>query len=194
MKIKTLLIVTLLACGLCTVSACRKSVNNNPAVVQAMTLQDAENAVKSVEDGLKAANDTVESLQSAEPGYYAKLKPILRRISSLNATASSKINGAAQGNATNWQGALSDVANSITPADLTTFGFKNPNSQLAAQAGMTLLQTALNTLKSKFGTAELKFPGPVCAPGYANIAANGEYTQFLVTSTCVKVNLLEVTL
>lgn len=145
-------IMTLSAC-LVMVPGCRKSVNSNPAVVQAIGLQDAENSVKAVEDGLKAANDTIESMQTTEPGYYAKLKPILRRISSLNATASRKINGAAQGGSTNWQGALSDVANSITPADLTNFGFKNPNSQLAAQAGMTLLQTALNTLKTKFGGA-----------------------------------------
>lgn len=149
---KNLIAVFMLGVCLCTLSACRKNVSTNPTVVQAVALQDAENTVKSVEDGLNAANDVIENLQTAEPGYYAKIKPILRRLSSLNATASRKLNVVAQGGSADWKGAIVDVGNSITIADLTNFGFKNPNSQAAVDAGMELLVGALNTLKRKFGT------------------------------------------
>lgn len=154
MKLKILTLTLMIAC-IGIFAGCRKSVNNsNPAVVQAVALQDAENTCKTVEDGLLTANRAIEKLQATEPDYYNKVKPLLRKISKLNATASGKIALVASGQSADWKGALIAVSASVTPSDLTTFGFKNPNTQIIVETSFSGLILALSSIKTKFGGAQ----------------------------------------
>lgn len=131
---------------------CRKNINiNNPAVVQAAALLDASNTCKTLEEGLLSANNAVEALQAGEPDYYAKVKPLLRKISAANVVAAQKIQLVSQGGTADWRSALIAVGSSTTPADLTSFGFKNPNSQLIVQGGFALLVATLSSIQTKFG-------------------------------------------
>lgn len=150
---KISILITLMAC-LLIATGCRKSVNNsNPAVVQAVALQDAENTCKTVEDGLLTANRAIEKLQATEPDYYNHVKPLLRKISKLNATASGKIALVASGQSADWKSSLIAVSASVTPSDLTTFGFKNANTQLIVETSFSGLILALTSIKTKFGGA-----------------------------------------
>lgn len=150
-KLKVLTIVALMACVL-SLGACRKSVNtSNPAVVQAAALLDAENTCKTLEDGIKTANDAIEKLQAGEPDYYAKVKPLLKKLSAANNTAAQKINTVAGGGSADWKGALIALGTSVTPADLTTFGFKNSNTQLIVETSFAGLVATLSAIQTKFG-------------------------------------------
>lgn len=147
------MIAVLLVC-MVPLGACRKNVSTNPAVVQAVVLTDAENTCKLIDDGLKSANAAIEKLQVSEPGYYAHVKPLIRKISAANATASSKVALVAAGGSADWRGALIAVGTSVTPSDLTTFGFKNSNTQLIVEAAFGGLIATLNSIPSKFGVAK----------------------------------------
>lgn len=150
MKLKILTLTLMIAC-IGIFAGCRKNVSANPAVIQAVALQDAENSCKAVEDGIKAANDAVERLEAGEPDYYAHIKPILRKLSAANNVAAQKINLAASGQNTGWQAALVSVGTSVTSSDLTAFGFKNQNTQLIVETSFAGLIAALTAIQAKFG-------------------------------------------
>lgn len=118
--------------------------NNLPAINQAMTLDDAANTVNLVADGLVAANDIVNKLETTEPDYYAKAKPVLNRIANANLAAINTIRLAQQGNtAANWRQAMLNVSIALGSQDPTAFGFKNPSTQALVKAGWATLITAL---------------------------------------------------
>lgn len=132
---------------------CRHSINTaNPRVVMAATLLDASNTTVAVEDGLTAANHVVDSLEQSEPDYYAKVKPLIRKISAANKAASDKIVAAKNGDTTaDWRGAVNAVAASVKPGDLTAFGFKNQNTQALVTAAFATLVATLNAIPGTFG-------------------------------------------
>ena len=110
---------------------CRHNVNtSNPKVVAISALADAFNTCKTLEDGLVAANKAIESIEAQEPEYYAHIKPLLQKISTANKNAAHKIQQAKNDGVTDWKSAFVSISSSITPADLTSVGVKNPNSQI----------------------------------------------------------------
>lgn len=126
--------------------------STNPAVVQAAALVDVQKTLKTVEDGLLTANKAVENLEAAEPEYYAYVKPLLKKISLSNRIASDKVDIVTKGGTADWKSAVIEIGSSVTPADLTTFGFKNPSSQLIVEGGFATLITTLETIKNKYGS------------------------------------------
>jgi hypothetical protein len=154
-RFKTIVAILLISVCLVPMEACRKNVNtSNPQVVQAAALLDAANTCKTLEDGIVAANDAVEKLEASEPEYYAHVKPLLKKLSSANTVASQKINIVAQGGTADWKGALVAVGTSVTASDLTTFGFKNSDTQLIIQGSFALLVTTLSSMQLKFGSVK----------------------------------------
>lgn len=136
-------------------TACRHNVNTaNPAVVTITTLQDASNTTVALEDGLTAANKALDQIEAAEPEYYAHVKPLIKKVSAANASASGIIQNVKNGKPGDWKGAVLGIATSITPADLTTFAVKNPTSQLIVEGSITGLIATLATIKAKFGGAQ----------------------------------------
>lgn len=155
MKTKALLI-SIMAVIICVLGiGCRHTVNTaNPAVVTVTTLQDASDTCVTLEDGLTAANKAVDQIEATEPEYYAHVKPLLKKLSAANASASGIIQNVKNGQPGNWKGAVLGVATSITPADLTSFAVKNPTSQLIVEGSITGLIATLATIQAKFGGAQ----------------------------------------
>lgn len=151
MKIKiavTLALIVLVGAGV----GCRHNVNtSNPAVVTASALQDASNACVTLEDGLTAADKALDQLETVEPEYYAHVKPLLKKISAANASASKIVQSVKNGQPGNVKGAMLAVAVSVTPADLTAFSVKNPTSQLIVEGSITALIATLATIQANFG-------------------------------------------
>ena len=148
---RTILSIFLILSLVLSPAACRKNLNTtNPQVIQAAALLDAENTCKTLEDGLVAANNAVEGLEAAEPGYYAKVKPLIRRLSAANALASSKIKLVSAGGTADWRGAMIAVGSSVSPQDLTVFDFKNPGTQSIVSAGFSLLVATLSQIQVKY--------------------------------------------
>ena len=133
-------------------AGCRHNVNtSNPAVVQASALADAADTCKLLEDGLASAKAAVEKLETAEPDYYAHVKPLLKKMSAANVVAIEKIQVAKNGGTADWKGALVAVAASVSPSDLTSVGVKNQTSQLIVEGSIAGLVATLESFKAKFG-------------------------------------------
>lgn len=133
---------------------CRHNVvnTNNPKVVMAATLLDASNTCVTIEDGLTAANHVIDALETAEPDYYKHVKPLIKRISTANKTASDKIVAVRNGDGTaDWRGAVLAIGTSVDTKDLTAFSFKNPNSQALVTAAFATLTATLASLPQTFG-------------------------------------------
>lgn len=145
---KTLTLVLVLGMSITWGSGCRTSPQStNPKVAFAATLLGGADVVDSVANGLAAANEAVTQLRATEPDYYAKVHPLLVKLARLNDKAIIAIRKAKAGDSSaDWEGAISDIASGISPSDLTTFGFKNPNSAAVAQVGMATLIAALNAI------------------------------------------------
>jgi hypothetical protein len=133
-------------------AGCRHNVNtSNPAVVQASALADAANTCKLLEDGVASANAAVEKLETAEPDYYAHVKPLLQKVSAANVLAIEKIQVVKNGGTADWKGALVNVAASVSPSDLTSVGVKNQTSQVIMEGSIAALVATLESFKAKFG-------------------------------------------
>lgn len=141
--IRSLLLCFVLS-GLTFVSGCRHNVNtSNPQVVAMSALGDASNACKTVEDALTATNKALEQLEATEPAYYAKVKPLVQKISQANRLASSKIVAAKNGEPVDWRSAFVAVGSSINIDDLRAAQVKNPTSQIIVGSSVALLIDAL---------------------------------------------------
>jgi hypothetical protein len=123
----------------------------SPAVVTAATLLDASNTCVTIEDSLTAANHAIDQLKATDPEYYAKLDPLIKKISRANTVAAEKIKLAKDTGATDWKPALLAVAASVNISDLTAGGIKNPTSQTIATAALASLVAILNTINQNFG-------------------------------------------
>lgn len=147
-KLCLTLVAFLLAAGV----GCHRKVNqNNPQVVRAATLLDASNTCVTIEDGLVAANHAVESIESQDPEYYAKVKPLLRKVSSANVEAVHKIKTFKDGDTSvNWRAGMLAVASSINTDDLSALQIKNPTTQLIVSASLATLVGALNAIPKSF--------------------------------------------
>lgn len=137
--------LTLLATTVAISDGCRHVNNSNPIVVKAATLANAEKTVNTIAHGLLAADQTIDALQATEPDYYAAVQPKLKTLARLNEVANQCIVTALNGGTCNWQAAVVAIATEAgKPDNLTTFGFKNPNSQKIAQTGFIALIAGIN--------------------------------------------------
>ena len=151
-KAKLTLVLLIVAASLV---ACRHQVNtSNPKVIIAATLLDASNTCVTVEDGLTAANHAVESLETAEPEYYARVKPLLQKISAANKQAALTVQRVKNGGTDNWRGALVAVAASVSVQDLQAVQVKNPTSQLIVEGALATLVATLQSINTNFGGAK----------------------------------------
>lgn len=153
----------ILAVTLCLVlmaSGCR---HNTPAagqppqsaaVVAVATLLDADHTCLTVEDSLTAADHAIDQLKTSDPEYYAKVGPLIKKISAANAIAEQKIKLAKDTGATDWKQALLAVASSVNVSDLSAAGVKNQTSQAIVEASLTGLVAILNTINANFGGAK----------------------------------------
>lgn len=152
---KLVLTIALVMCIAAT--GCIHKVNSsNPAVVKAVNANNAAKVTKTLADAISAANTTVESLQTQEPDYYAKVKPWLVKLAKANDTAVDGVTQYQAGTITfaKVSPALQSVATIGLELDPTTFGFKNPTSQAEVTAGLKLLQAALASVAQQFGTGQ----------------------------------------
>lgn len=126
--------------------ACRHNINtNNPQVVRAATLLDASNTCVALEDGLVAASHAVDALETLDPAYYNKAKPLLRKISTANVQAVRKIQAFKNGDATaDWRGGVLAVAASVNTADLDAAQIKDPTTRLIVAGSIATLIGVLN--------------------------------------------------
>ena len=134
-------------------TGCRHNTANmaNPKVAMAVTLLDASNTTVTIADGLTAADKILDALRATEPDYYKRTRPLLVKIAKLNDIASAAIVKAKNGDTNaNWRIAMINISQAVATSDLTTFGFKNRNSQLAVQDGFAVLISGL-TLAGQFG-------------------------------------------
>lgn len=124
-----------------SLTSCRHVNSNNPAVIKAVTLLDAEDTVNTISHGLAAANGTLETLQATEPDYYEYAHPKLVQIAELNEKANAAIVAAKNGDTSvDWKSKVTAVGKVVAdPASLVTFGFKNPRSQQIVQDSFGIL-------------------------------------------------------
>jgi hypothetical protein len=157
--LRPIMMVVLAICiggTLAEISACRHVNSSNPAVIQAVNANDAAKVVKTIADSLVAANSTIESVQTQEPAYYAKVKPWLVQLAKANDVAADSVAQYKAGTITFSKVApsLQAIAKIGLQLDPTTFGFKNPQSQQEVTAGLRLLQAALASVAQQFGTGQ----------------------------------------
>lgn len=176
----------LFAAALCTlllmVDACRRNVDTkNPQVLRAATLLDASQMCVTIEDGVVAANNILESIQAQEPDYYAHVKPLLQKISSSNVLAVRKIQAFKNGDTSaDWRGGLIAVAQSVNPKDLDAVGIKNANTKAIVQAAMATLVLALEIIPQKISLA-VPPKGPVpAAPFPLPFQSGGGWGELIV--------------
>jgi hypothetical protein len=149
---KHLLVLSLLS--LLTAIGCRHNTSGpppSPAVVTAATLLDASNTTVTVEDGLTAASHALDQLQATDPEYYAKVDPLIKKISAANVLAAKKIKLVKDTGTGDWRPAILAVASSVNVADLNTVGVKNPTSQTIVAAALATLVGVLNAIPKTFG-------------------------------------------
>jgi hypothetical protein len=126
--------------------------NTSPQVVYANTMLAGAETVDAVSIGLVAADEALDKLKTAEPDYYAHVKPWLVRIAKANDKAVAAIKAARAGDtAVDWKSALLAVASEAGTADPADFGFKNPESQAVAKLGLATLQAALVSIPAALG-------------------------------------------
>jgi len=121
------------------------------AVTTVATLLDASNTCVTVEDSLVAADHAIDQLKATDPEYYAKVSPLIKKISAANAVAAQKIKLAKDTGAIDWRPALLAVAASVNPGDLSAVGVKNSTSQVIVSASLASLVAILNTINQNFG-------------------------------------------
>lgn len=157
MKRKRIITLMLLLVALAGLASCHRTTTSSitpppsPAVATVATLLDASNATVTVEDSLTAANHAIDQLQSSDPEYYAKLNPLIKKISAANTVAAQKIKLVKDTGTGDWKPALLAVASSVNTADLTAAGVKNPTSQAIVSAALASLIAILNTITTNFG-------------------------------------------
>jgi hypothetical protein len=140
-------VIGLISLALLFSAGCHHNVKtNNPAVIAAITLDDASNTCKTLEDTVTAANHAVELVETTDPEYYAKSKALIQKISAANRLAGDKINISMHGQPADWHVAFSSIATSVDPKDLTSVQVKNPNTQLLIVASMQALTKILTSI------------------------------------------------
>jgi hypothetical protein len=156
MKRRPILALILTLTMIAATSGCR---HNQPgaappshAVVVAATLLDASNTTVTVEDGLIAASHAIDQLQTTDPEYYAKVSPLIKKISAANVAAAKKIKIVKDTGAGDWRADMLAIAGSVNISDLTATGIKNPTSQAIVSAALATLIGVLNTINQNFGT------------------------------------------
>ena len=153
------ILATVLCAAMCllAVTGCHHKVDStNPAVIKAVGLYDARKTINSVAHGLKAANDTVQSVSASEPdeyaAYYAFVHPKLVELAKLNDQADDCVTQAENGGTCDWRNAVAIIAQKAgDPHALATFGFKNKNTQRDVQLGFAALVTSIQ-LAQQFST------------------------------------------
>jgi hypothetical protein len=152
--IKVVLWLTVVTSAIHLLSGCAvRTVNTaNPKVVFANTLLAASNVVDEVASANAAANEMLTKLQSTEPDYYTKVKPILVNIAKTNDKAIATIRAAEAGDTSiDWRAAVVAVVDAAGKEDLTKFGFKNKDSQSLVKIGIASLELALTAITNSFG-------------------------------------------
>jgi hypothetical protein len=124
------------------------------AVVTIATLLDADHTCLTVQDSLTAADHAIDQLKTSDPEYYAKVGPLIKKISAANNAAEQKIKLAKDTGATDWKPALLAVASSVNVSDLSAAGVKNQTSQLIVSASLASLVGILNSITTNFGSAK----------------------------------------
>lgn len=122
-----------------------------PAEQTVATLLDASNMCLTVEDTLTAADHAIDQLKGTDPEYYAKVNPLIKKISAANTSAAQKVKVAKDTGATDWKPAMLGVATSVNISDLSAAGVKNPTSQAIVSASLAGLVAILNTINQNFG-------------------------------------------
>lgn len=143
---KRYILTLLLATTLVITPGCRHNVQStNPVVIQAVTLSDAEKTVNTIAHGLLAADQTIDSLQTSEPDYYATVQPKLKATAKLNEVANQCIVTSLNGGKCDWQTAIINIATEAgKPENLTNFGFKDDKTKQKVQLGFAVLTTGIN--------------------------------------------------
>lgn len=140
-------VIGVIALALLFSTGCHHNVNtNNPAVIAAITLDDASNTCKALEDTVTAANHAVELVETTDPGYYAKGKALIQKISGANRLAADRINASMHGQPADWHAAFASISSSVDPKDLESVQVKNPNTQLLIVASMQALAKILTSI------------------------------------------------
>lgn len=136
-------------------SGCRHNTNSttpvSPQVATAVTLLDASNTCVTVEDGLTAADHAIDQLKASDPEYYAKVSPLIKKISAANVVAAQKIQVVKNTGQGDWKSAMLAVAQSVNVNDLNAAQVKNPTSQGIVTAALASLVAILNTINQNFG-------------------------------------------
>lgn len=150
---RKIFIVLVFAFGLVVSDGCRHNVSTNPAVVHAISANDASKLVKTVSDGLTAADKTLDSIQSQDPEYYVAAKAWLVKIAKANDVAANNILAYNNGTLTfdKVVPSLQNIATIGQQFDPTIFGFKNPDTQTKVKVGFQLLQATLASVIQQFG-------------------------------------------
>lgn len=138
------LAVGLVLCSVLT--GCHPKVDTtNPAVIKAVTLSNAEKTVNTIAHGLLAADQTLDSIKITEADYYASVSPKLKTLAKLNEVANQCIITTVSGGSCDWKQAVSNIAIEAGKSEnLTSFGFKNPQTQEKVQLGFTVLVSGIN--------------------------------------------------
>lgn len=118
------------------------------------TLLDASNTCVTVEDSLTAADHAIDQVKTSDPEYYAKVGPLIKRLSAANTVAAQKIKLVKDTGVGDWRPALLAVAASVNTADLTAVGVKNQTSQTIVAASLASLVAIINTITTNFGGAK----------------------------------------
>lgn len=157
MKLKSRYLVSALAMILLVSAGCRHNTTAagqpppSAAVTTVATLLDASNTCVTVEDGLTAADHAIDQVKMSDPEYYAKVGPLIKKISAANAAAAQKVKLAKDTGATDWKPAMLAIASSVNVSDLSAAGVKNPTSQAIVQASLAGLVAIINTINQNFG-------------------------------------------
>lgn len=144
--INTLMAVAIAANLALALTSCRHSVQStNPVVIQVASEVNAEKVVNTIAHGLLAADQTIDSVQTEDPGYYAAAQPKLKLLRDLNESANQCLINAFNGGTCDWKTAVVTIAQKAgDPNALTAFGFKNPATQKKVQEGFKLLTAGIN--------------------------------------------------
>lgn len=149
--VKGVLSVLVLGLAIST-TACHHNVNAStktppsPQVAAAITLTDASNTCKTLEDALTTADHAIDLVQTSDPEYYAHAGALFKKISAANRLAADKVNTSIQGKPENWQAAFAGIGSSVDLQDLSSVQIKNPNSQLLVSASIAALLKILTAL------------------------------------------------
>jgi hypothetical protein len=153
--VRTLSFSLLLPMLLVASLGCRHNAPNappaSPQVVAIVTLDDAMNICNDVHHTQVNADKAIDALQATEPDYYAHAQPIIKRIRDANDLAVKAILSAERGGTDDWKGAMVALASTIKPGDLTTFGFKNKDTQTIVSTSIAGLEGILLSIPSKLG-------------------------------------------